>query len=69
MKIRTLCECNSRECFKVVEIDDAEFIRYLNAGQVVISRHCLYGAEPTEILVAEFEDYTVYLSNESTKGE
>ncbi len=64
MKRKILCECNSRTCREVIDIESIDYERINQAHQIVISNNCHHGPELTEILVARFVGYSVYMEIE-----
>ena len=61
MKRTIRCECNSRACQEVIEIESDDYEKINLAHQIVISNNCNHGPERTDVLVTRFIGYSVYI--------
>lgn len=61
---RLVCECNSVNCSKTVDIPVATFDATRLARAVIIVDGCETGPEPTDELIEKREGYSIYEEQE-----
>lgn len=59
--MRVLCECNSHDCRRVIDLPVSVLMNIKNvSGRVVIVNGCSTGLEPTDVLVSAEPGYSTY---------
>lgn len=58
--MKMLCECNSFDCRKTIDLSTEEAQRAEGLHRVLIVDGCPTGPEPTDTLVSKESGYTIY---------